>query len=296
MNKSAPAVLPKSRTARGLAIGAAFLALLASAAQAQVKIAGSPVVNTVMSEAAEILQKEKSLKIDITTEGGGAAGIAALGNGVAQIAMTTHAISGTERSDYPDVAFTEYYLGEQVVAFGVSADVWEHGVHQITRTDARGIYFATTKNWRQLGGPDEKIAFYDPVEEQSAWKIFTAWISTDTSRLPAAHFPTVADDAEALQILSSQPGAITLIDARAVDGKKSFALALSENGAAIDASVKNVATKKYAMTQPLYLVVNDRPTLNVKVVIDFMLSQRGQELVKKCNFFSADELHAAGAN
>ena len=52
----------------------------------------------------------------------------------------------------------------------------------------------------------------------------------------------------------------------------------------IEPTLENMQTQKYPFTRGLYLVSGDRPTGNVRKLFNFMLSPRGQELVKKAEF------------
>jgi len=51
-------------------------------------------------------------------------------------------------------------------------------------------------------------------------------------------------------------------------------------------TVANMQTQKYPFTRGLYLVAGDRPTGNIKQLINFMLSPEGQALIKKAEFIS----------
>ncbi len=43
----------------------------------------------------------------------------------------------------------------------------------------------------------------------------------------------------------------------------------------------NIATHQYPMSRPLFVLTNGEPKGDAKTMVDFLLSDRGQELVKK---------------
>ena len=80
-------------------------------------------------------------------------------------------------------------------------------------------------------------------------------------------------------------GSISVASPRWVDGKTVFALAIKdEHGTAIEPTTENMQTQKYPFTRGLYLVSGDRPTGDIKLLMNFMLSPEGQAFVKKAEF------------
>ena len=276
-----------------LILAALFLASFDLCAE-PLRIVGSPTVNLPVAEAAQILRTERGLEIQISTTGGSMAGLVAVGEGNAEIAMSSRALTAEDRATYPEINFTEIHLGEQVVALGVAKEVWEGGVHALSSAQARAIYESRKRNWREAGGPDQKIGFYNFEEGHGTWELFAQWLYGDARKASSGGFPTIASDAEARNILEFTPGAITQISPLFLDGLRSHALALTQDdGSIVAPSAENVAMKKYPITRPLFLVINDKPTREVKVMTDFMRGARGQELMKKYGFYSADALAAA---
>ena len=58
----------------------------------------------------------------------------------------------------------------------------------------------------------------------------------------------------------------------------------------IEPTNENIATKKYPLTRPLFLLTNGEPAGVVKTYVDFLLSDRGQELVKKHGYLRLKDL------
>jgi phosphate transport system substrate-binding protein len=75
------------------------------------------------------------------------------------------------------------------------------------------------------------------------------------------------------------------------DGKMVFALAIKlEDGQVVEATNANIATHKYPMSRGLFLITDGAPSGNAKTFADFLLSDRGQALVRKHGYLSLDQL------
>jgi phosphate transport system substrate-binding protein len=70
-----------------------------------------------------------------------------------------------------------------------------------------------------------------------------------------------------------------------------FALSIKgESGEILEPTNENIATHKYPMSRPLFLITNGPPAGDVKTLVDFMLSDRGQELVRKHGYLRLADL------
>jgi phosphate transport system substrate-binding protein len=277
-----------------LRLGAcAVLAALSSTPvfAAALKINGSTTVNLPVAEAAEILRVEKKMDIQVDTQGGSAGGISMLGDGLAQIGMSSKPLSDADRAKYPKTRFKPIRIGEDAVALIVSRDVWDGGVRTLTRQQARDIYEGRATNWKQLGGPDRRIAFFNKEPGRGTWEVFVHWLYGDPKKAPQASFPEVGGNEETRNKVASTRGALSQLSSSWADGQKVFALGLKvEDGTAVQPTADNIATGKYPMSRPLFLLTNGEPVGDAKTFVDFLLSQRGQELVRKHGYLSLDQL------
>lgn len=258
------------------------------------RIAGSSTVGTVVSEAAQILRVEQSMDVQINTSGGSTAGIGALGEGSAALALSTREVTPEDRAEFPDVNFQTIYLGEQAIALIVSRDVFEAGLYALSPEEMRGIYEKKTTNWKTLKGPDRAITFYTTNEGRGVWEIFATWIYGSTSIAPLGRFPTVTNFDEARDSVAYTRGSISLAPPAWADDKETFAISLKSRDHTAAPKVEKIAKGEYPMTRPLYLIVNNRPLGPVKTIVDLLFSERGVALMKKHGFITADEMKAAG--
>jgi phosphate transport system substrate-binding protein len=76
------------------------------------------------------------------------------------------------------------------------------------------------------------------------------------------------------------------------DNQKVFALGIrNDAGEIVQPTPAEIASHRYPMSRPLFLLTNGEPQGNAKTFVDFMLSARGQELVKKHGYLALDQLN-----
>ena len=248
-------------------------------------------MNLPVAEAAEMLRAEQKMDIQVDTQGGSSGGISALGDGLVQIGMASKHLTEGDRAKYPKVNFKEIHIGEDAVALVVSRDVWESGLRALTKEQVRDIYEGRVKNWKQVGGPDRRIAFFNKEPGRGTWEVFAHWLYGDPKKAPQVSLPEVGGNEETRNKVASTKGAVSQLSSSWADGKTVFALALkSEAGEAIEPTTENIATHKYPLSRPLFLLTNGEARDEAKVFVDFVLSERGQALVKKHGYLALEQL------
>ena len=255
------------------------------------KINGSTTVNLPAAEAAEVLRAEQGMNIQIDTQGGSSGGISMLGDGLVQLGMSSKHVSDDDRAKYPQIDFNEIHVGEDAVAMIVSKDVWDAGVRSLDKEQLRGIYEGRITNWSEVGGPDQRIAFFNKEPGRGTWEVFAHWLYGDSKSAPPASFPEVGGNEETRNKVASTQGAMSQLSSSWADGKTVFALALrGDDGNEVEATPANIASHVYPMSRPLFLLSNGEPTGDAKTFVDFMLSERGQELVRKHGYLALSDL------
>lgn len=263
---------------------------LASTQAAPLKVNGSTTVNLPVAEAAEILRREQKMEIIMDTQGGSSGGISMLGEGLVQVGMASKPLSDADRARFPQCQFKATQIGEDAVALIVSKDVWDGGVKALTKEQVAGLYESKIRNWKELGGPDRRVAFFNKEPGRGTWEVFAHWVYGDSKKAPPANHLEVGGNEEARNKVGSTRGAISQLSASWADGKTVFALSLIVDSKDLAPTPENIATQAYPMSRPLFLLTNGEPRGEAKTLIDFVLSPPGQALVKKHGYLPMAEL------
>ena len=255
------------------------------AAQNILKINGSTTVNLPVAEGAEVLRATQGMNIHVDTQGGSSGGISTVGEGLVQIGMSSKALTEKDREAFPSCDFHPISIGRDAVALIVSNDVWKSGVRSLSRTEMKGIYEGKILNWKELGGADQRIAFFNKEPGRGTWEVFAKWAYGSAGDVPQASFPEVGGNEETRSKVASTRGALSQLSASWADGKSVHALALeSDDGQMIAPNKETLIDGSYPMSRPLYLLTNGEPKGQAKVFVDFMLSPEGQEIVRKHDY------------
>lgn len=253
------------------------------------KINGSTTVNLPVAEAAEVLRSE-GLSIQVDTQGGSSGGISMLGQGLVHVGMASKELKDKDREAFPDCDFHPIQIGRDAVALIVSKDVWQSGVTSISRAEMAGIYEGKITNWKELGGADQRIAFFNKEPGRGTWEVFAKWAYGSSKKAPPASFPEVGGNEETRSKVSSTRGALSQLSASWADGKSIFALALeTDSGEVIKANEETISNGTYPMSRPLFLLTDGPPEGMAKTFVDFMLSPAGQKLVMKHDYLPLPE-------
>ncbi len=214
-----------------------------------------------------------------------------LGDGLVQIGMLSKHVSDDDRAKYPTVKFNEIQIGEDAVALIVSRDVWDGGVHALTSSRSRTSTRAGSRTGRTWAASRSASLSSTRNRGRGTWEVFAHWAYGNPKAAPQVSFPEVGGNEETRNKVSSTRGALSQLSSSWADGKKVFALGIKlEDGSVVDPTNENIANKKYPLSRSLLLLTNGEPTGVAKTYVEFMLSDRGQDLVKKHGYMRLKDL------
>lgn len=258
----------------------ALLSIAAAPAPARVRVGGSTTVNPVVVDAAALVREDLGIEFEIDTFGGSSGGLSSLAEGRIEIAMSSRPVSGEDRRRFPEVDFHSTPIGFDTLALVVSRDVWEGGIQSLDRQSIRQLYEGRVRNWRQLGGPDRRVVFFDKEPGRGTWEVFARWLYGNLEAVPLVSLPQVGSNEEARSKVAATPGAITQLSAAWADSVGTFALSLVlDDGRAVAPTADNGRSGHYPLLRPLLLVTDGAPSGESKRLIDFLRQPRGQHLL-----------------
>jgi phosphate transport system substrate-binding protein len=262
-----------------------------ASASSTLRLNGSTTVNPVAADAATAL-RTKSLKITIDDQGGSAGGIAALGQGQADIAMSSKPIADTDKSAYPKVDFVTTQIGEDAVGIIVRKEIVDGGLTSITKDQLRRLFEGSVTNWKQIGGPDLKTFVYDKEPGRGTREVLDKFLYGKGNKAPApptdnAAYAIVGGNEETRTKLLSTPGSVAPLSSAFAEGQSTLAV-LKVDG--VDPTPAHIIDKTYPMYRPLFLITDGAPKGAAKSFIDYVLSTSGQALVTKHGYLTNAQL------
>ncbi len=251
-----------------------FLILVScSTGKVKIKIAGSTTVLPIVQAAAE----EYMLKhpdINISIRGGGSSiGILSAINKIIDIGNASRKVSSSElditKENSQDLIETEIAL--DAISIIIHPD---NTVDELNLDQLQDIYSGKIKNWKELGGPDFKIVVVSRDTPSGSFAVFNE-IVLIKERVTSEALMLASNNAVATNI-SYTPGAIGYVGIGYVNDKLKL---LKING--IYPSKRSVKKNKYVLTRKLYMYTSETSKGLAQDFIDFILSERGQQIVEE---------------
>lgn len=266
-----------------LLVGATVL----TAQQRNVTVKGSDTMVILCQRWAELyMKKNPGVSIQVTG-GGSGTGIAALINGTTDIAEASRPMKDKE------IASVKEKRGKDVLELPVAVDglaVYLHDknpVNELTLAQLKGIYTGAIKNWKEVGGRDERIILYGRENNSGTYVYFKEHVLEN-----ADYFPTV----------QTLPGTAAVINAVAKDtrgigyggvayaeGVKAARVKRDASSQGVEPTVENVLAAKYPISRYLYWYFAGQPAGDVKAFAEWAVSKEGQEVVEKVGYYPLNE-------
>ncbi|MEV8049506.1 MULTISPECIES: phosphate ABC transporter substrate-binding protein [Streptomyces] len=260
-----------------------------SAGGGGLRASGSTTVAPVAADAAEAL-KAQGMNITIATQGGSAGGISQLAAGQIDIALSSKPISDEDRTAHPKADFVTTQIGSDAVGVIVTKPVADAGVKNLTVNQVRGLFEGKITNWSEVGGPKLDVFVYDKEPGRGTREVLDKYVYGDEKAPPPPdtdNFAIVGGNLETRNKLESTPGAVGPLSTGFVEGREKLAVVTLDG---IAASPENIASGKYPMNRPLYLITNGEPAGDAKKFIDYLLSDKGQALLEPHGYLSLKQI------
>lgn len=274
----------------GIAIGG--LTLIRSEAQGQnmIQVKGSDSeVNLVQRLAEVFMQKNPGVNIAVTG-GGSGTGIAALINKQTDIANSSRDLSPKEEAAAKKAGVQPFRV--VFATDGISAIIHpDNPVKKLTLEQLGKIFKGAITNWKEVGGPDEKISLYGRQSNSGTYVFFREFVVKGDY---SPHKKSMNGNAQIVEAIQRDKAGIGYVAVGYVvsekgevkPGLKIVNIAKDAQSQAFSPTImENVMTGKYPISRPLNQYLVGKPTGKLLDFIKFELSEEGQQIVRKQGFF-----------
>ncbi len=239
-------------------------------------IKGSTTVLPIAQSCAEAFMDMHS-DVNISVQGGGSGvGIASLIDGTCDIADASRPIKDKELVKAKENGVQAY---ENVVALdGIAVIVHpSNPVDGLSIEQIKKIYTGEISNWNEVGGKNMKITVISRDSASGTFETFNE-LALDKEKVRADALLQASNQAVA-QAVSRTPGAIGYVG---LGYLSSSVKGVDVDG--VEPTKENVVNGSYNLARKLFMYTNGAPAGVVKAFIDFVLSEKGQELVEKAGY------------
>lgn len=236
-----------------------------------VRLAGSTAFQPFAEKLAEIYM-EKNPDETIDVQGGGSAvGIMAATTGIADIGM----------ADMVTLPKIVEPLEKIIVAYDGIAVIVNNSkkINNLTRSQLKGIFNGSIKNWRDIGGEDGPIRVISREEGSGTRKSFDQLVLSGGRLTKDAMYQD--SNGTIREAVKSDPNAISYIS---IGFLNSSVRQLTLDG--IDATNENVKSGEYTIVRPIYFLIKTNPNKNTKDFISFILSDEAQKIISQDGLIS----------
>ena len=252
----------------------------ATAGAQSISLKGSDTVLPLAQAEAEEFMNENSEKSVTVTGGGSGVGIAALIDGEVDIAtasreMKTDEIKAAKAKGINPVEHTIAYDGITVVVNP------KNPVSKLTFDQLRGIYNGSISNWKDVGGEDKQIVVISRDSSSGTYKDFKKDVLLGDEYRPDAL--TQPATGGIVTEVSQNPNAIGYIGFAYLD-KNVKALSLDKGNGSVSPTAENILSGAYPLSRSLYFYTNGEPSGLTKEFIDFVMSEKGQNIVSEVGY------------
>lgn len=248
------------------------------------KIKGSDTVLPLSQKEAETFMKKNTTAKITVTGGGSGVGIAAFVDGSTDIAMSSRKMKMSEKMKLQDAgkAFKEVTIAYDALSVIVNP---ANKVSQLTREQLEGIFTGKIKNWKEVGGDDEKIVAYSRESSSGTYEFFKEHILNNKNY--GSSLLMMPATGAVVQSVSQTKGAIGYVGFAYIEKNiKALKVSYDKGKTFIEPTVENAKNKSYPVVRPLYYYYLTKDAAKVKSFIDYILSTEGQKVVSDIGYIS----------
>jgi phosphate transport system substrate-binding protein len=248
-----------------------------------VTIKGSDTLVILGQRWAEIyMKKNPSASIQVTG-GGSGVGIAALINGTTDIAESSRPMKDAEKTQLKEkrgLATVEL----SVALDGLAVYVHESNpVKELTLAQLKRIYTGAAKNWKDLGGKDERILLYGRENSSGTYAYFKEHVLENADYYPTTQ--TLPGTAAVINAVSKDIRGIGYGGIAYLKGVRAIKVKKDASSQAVEPTLEAVQKNIYPISRFLYWYMAGKPSGEIKKIADWVVTEEGQAVVKDVGYY-----------
>ncbi|MBF0543993.1 MAG: phosphate ABC transporter substrate-binding protein [Candidatus Riflebacteria bacterium] len=253
------------------------------AADSKITIDGSTTVGPIAKAFAEyFMSKNTQLKITVAESGSGN-GSKSLINGTCDIADMSRFMKVEEIKAAMDKGIVP--VSHVVAMDGIALIVHPaNPVKNLSIEQIAGIYLGKMTNWKELGGPDEKIVVISRDTNSGTYEAFEELALKKEKMTDSVEY--VGSNGAVRQRVQSTIGAIGYVGLGFID-KTVKAVSVAE----IEPNRLTILAGKYPIARPLFMFTNGYPKLGSDIYqfVTLHLSPKGQEIIESLGYVAVTQ-------
>lgn len=258
-----------------------------SSSNVKITAVGSTALQPLVEQAASDYQKDNS-KVNISVQGGGS------GTGLSQVQEGAVTIGNSDIfAEQQSGIKANKLVDHKVAVVGMTPVVNKNvGVKNLTMAQLKGIFTGKYKNWKQVGGKNEKINVVNRVAGSGTRATFEGAVLEGAKAIKTQEQDS---NGTVQKIVSSTPGTISYLAFSYVNNKIE---APSVNN--VKPTDQNVENNKWKIWSYEHMCTKGQPNAATKKFLNYMNSSKVQDgLVQKLGYISIHDMkvqkNASGA-
>jgi phosphate transport system substrate-binding protein len=248
-----------------------------------ITIKGSDTMVILGQRWAEVFMKKNPGTNLQVTGGGSGVGLAALINGTTDIAEASRPMKDAEKTQLKDKR------GLAVIELPVALDglaIYVHTsnpVKELTLEQLKKIYTGAIKNWKDVGGKDERILLYGRENSSGTYAYFKEHVLENADYYPTTQ--TLPGTAAVISAVSKDIRGIGYGGIAYLKGVRALKVKKDAATPGVEPTLENVQKNIYPISRFLYWYMAGNVSGQIKQLSDWVVSTDGQAVVSDVGYY-----------